>query len=65
MKIWQPQPFEVLQQWIDTIQDEASDKLSNWEINFMENISSRVASKWPLTQRQEEILEKIYSEKTS
>ena len=64
-KIWQPQPFEILQSWLDAIIDEASDKLSNWETGFIENISDRVAHKWPLTQRQEEILEKIYSEKTS
>ena len=65
MKIWQPQPFEVLQQWLDAIIDEASDNLTPWETRFVEDIGIRITNRWPLTEKQEGILEKIYSEKTS
>lgn len=64
-KIWQPQPFEVLQQWVDDILEEASDKLNDWETRFIDDIAIKVANKWPLTQSQEEKLESIYAEKTS
>lgn len=64
-KIWQPQSFEVLQSWIDAIIDEASDNLNDWETNFIEDMSIRVANKWTLTENQEKKLEAIYAEKTS
>lgn len=64
-KIWQPQPFEVLQSWIDAIIDEASDNLNDWETNFIEDMSIRVANRWSLSENQEKKLESIYAEKTS
>ena len=64
-KIWQPQPFEVLKNWIDTILEEASDSLNDWETKFVDDMAIRVANKWQLTQSQEEKLESIYAEKTS
>ena len=62
---WKPQPFEVLQNWIDTIIEEASDTLTDWETKFVDDMRIRVGNKWPLTQTQEEKLESIYAEKTS
>lgn len=62
-KIWKSQPKEVLQSWIDAILTEASDELSLWETNFIISVNEQVKYK-ELTQRQEEILEKIYAEKT-
>lgn len=64
-KIWQPQPFEVLQQWIDDILAEASDELNDWESNFIEDMAIRVTNRWPLNENQEKKLETIYAEKTS
>jgi hypothetical protein len=64
-KIWQQQPFEVLQQWIDDILEEASDELNDWETKFIDDMRIRVVNKWPLTQTQEEKLESIYADKTS
>lgn len=64
-KIWKPQPFEVLQQWIDDILVEASDELNDWETQFIEDMAIRVANKWALTETQEKKLETIYAEKTS
>jgi len=63
--LWKPQPFEVLQNWIDTIIEEASDTLTDWETKFVDDMRIRVGNKWPLTQTQEEKLESIYAEKTS
>lgn len=64
-KIWQPQPFEVLQQWIDDILEEASDELNDWETKFIDDMRTRVINKWPLTETQEKKLESIYADKTS
>lgn len=63
--IWKPQPFEVLQHWIDTILEEASDELNDWETRFVDDMRVKVLNKWSLTQTQEEKLESIYAEKTS
>lgn len=63
--IWKPQPFEVLTQWIDTILEEASDDLTDWETKFIDDMHHRVNNKWPLTETQEKKLESIYAEKTA
>ena len=62
--IWRPQPIEVYQSWVDAIYDEASDNLTTWETNFVESIGGRLAFGNNLTERQAEILERIYTEKT-
>lgn len=64
-RIWQPQPFEVLSNWVDTIIDEASDDLNEWELNFINDMKIRIDNRWSLTRIQEEKLESIYAEKTS
>lgn len=65
MKQRMPIPEEILRQWIDAIKTEASDKLSSWETDFVESVESAVNLVGRLSQKQEEILERIYSEKTS
>ncbi len=62
--IWKLVDFETLEHWIDTILDEASDELTDWENTFINDIAIRVKNKWKLSQKQEEILERIYAEKT-
>lgn len=62
---WKPASKETLQHYIDTILDEAEEKLTDWERNFIENIMSQVSIYGQLTQKQEEILERIYAERTS
>ena len=64
-KIWKPQSWEVIEQWLKAINEEASDKLTDWEIDFIDSINTRVANRWTLTENQEKRLEKIYAEKTS
>lgn len=63
-QIWRPQPFEVLKHWVDTILDEASDDLTEWETNFISDIQIKILNKWPLTESQQDRLECIYADKT-
>jgi hypothetical protein len=62
--IWNPQPWEVLDSWVKAILEEASDDLNDWESHFVEEISIKIANRWPLTIAQERKLEDIYAEKT-
>lgn len=64
-KIWEPLNIEVYKDWLATIEDEASDKLSSWETDFIESIGLWLRSGRQLTQKQAEILERIYADKTS
>lgn len=59
--IWKPQPITVYKDWILTIEEELSDELSGWEINFIASINDQLNQKGYLSQKQEEILEKIYA----
>lgn len=63
--IWQPKDQALLQSWIDAIVEEASDKLSSWETEFIDSIQAQLLKRGQLSQKQEEILERIYAEKTS
>lgn len=63
--IWKPQSIDVYKSWIETLSNEASDDLSVWETNFLESLSGRLEKEMNLTERQAEVLEKIYVEKTS
>lgn len=48
---------------IDTIANEASEELSDWEIQFLANLHQRLLEGTPLTERQREKLDQIYKEK--
>lgn len=54
---------EVIKQWITTIVEEGT-KLTKWELDFMESIADQFTEKNWISDKQEEILERIYSEKT-
>jgi uncharacterized membrane-anchored protein len=57
------QSKDVLQQWInDTNRD--GKQLTDWELHFMESITEQFSETGRLSERQEEILERIYAEKT-
>jgi uncharacterized membrane-anchored protein len=55
-------PREVIEQWIDAVNDEGR-RLTDWELHFMESITNQFASSGSLSEKQEEILERIYVEK--
>jgi hypothetical protein len=63
-KMWTPKPIDLLLSWVEAIIEEASDELSDWESTFVTDIEARLRQGRSLTERQEEILERIYAEKT-
>jgi hypothetical protein len=63
-EMWKPKPIEVYQQWIDDILTEASDELTDWETTFISDIEGKLLKKRDLSERQAEVLEKIYVEYT-
>lgn len=42
-----------------------SKKLTDWELNFLESITQQFEDRGSLSERQMEVLERIYAEKTS
>jgi len=56
---------KTLREWIEAIKDETQDKLSSWEIDFIDSVERQLNHYSKLSDRQIEILEKIYAEKTS
>ncbi len=50
--------------WIDACLDESKKRLTKWEEGFIESISDQLDRTGSLSERQAEILERIYSEKT-
>ena len=64
-KMWRAADLQTIKSWIDTIFEEAEEKLTDWERDFVTSVQARNNLGRDLTQKQEEILERIYSEKTS
>jgi hypothetical protein len=64
-KIWQAQPIDVYKTWLVAITEEASDKLNNWELNFLDSIANRLMASRNLTEFQAQKLEEIYVKYTS
>ena len=56
------QPREVLEQWISAV-NEGGRRLTTWELQFMESITAQFDDGDSLSEKQEEILERIYTEK--
>jgi len=54
---------ETIQSWIDYI-NEHGINLTKWEEDFMESITDQFAVRNSLSDKQEEILERIYTDKT-
>jgi hypothetical protein len=63
-EMWNPQPREVYKSWLEAIYDEAEEKLTSWERDFINSIAQRLSLDIPLTEKQARILEQIYAEKT-
>jgi hypothetical protein len=58
------QTKEVIASWIARVNDEGFE-LTAWELGFMANISAQFEQSGSLSEKQEEILERIYANKTS
>ena len=63
-EMWHPQTIEVYRSWVDAVIDEATDRLSDWELNFINDIDDRLSGLRQLTQKQAEVLENIYAKYT-
>jgi hypothetical protein len=63
-KVWEPKDPDTLRKWLEAILMEASDKLNEWELNFLNNIETVLDHRQRLSQAQEEKLEAIYAAKT-
>lgn len=67
-KIWTPQSIEVYRSWVDIILSEASDELSVWETNFINDMDEKLTLYAGfgknLSQGQAEKLEDIYAKYT-
>ncbi len=50
--------------WIDACVNESKRRMSKWEEEFLESISDQLDRTGSLSERQAEILERIYAEKT-
>ena len=57
------QTKQIIQQWITDVQDEGRG-LTKWEEGFIESIAEQFEESGSLSDRQEEILERIRAEKT-
>ena len=63
------QPPAVIQQWLEQVQNEGRN-LTTWELGFVDSLAAQMERSISLTgsfrisERQEEILERIYVEKT-
>ena len=55
---------ERVSQWIEDV-NEGGRNLSAWELGFMESITEQFEKREWLSEKQIEILERIYAEKTS
>lgn len=61
---WKPQAREVYLRWVDFILCHGKD-VTPWEQNFTKDLQKQLAKPYNhLSQRQAEILERIYTEKT-
>jgi hypothetical protein len=56
-------PKEVIAGWIITINEEGRN-LSKWELDFMDSVTEQFEERGSVSDKQEEIIERIYADKT-
>ncbi len=57
------QSATVIEDWLGRIETEGRN-LTKWELDFVESIKDQFRERHCISDRQEEILERIYAEKT-
>ena len=60
----EPNPQSHALEWLEAIEQEASDDLTDWEGNFLDSVGRTLRDGRELTGPQLEILEGIYAENT-
>jgi uncharacterized protein YmfQ (DUF2313 family) len=63
-EIWKPLEISVYQDWIRAILDQAQDDLNSWEAGFVQGLDDLLDNGRNLSQRQAQVLERIYAQKT-
>lgn len=63
-KPWSSQPREVLEEWLKACLWVKYSKLTDWERDFCTSLEDQLERRGTLTQKQQEILERIYAERT-
>lgn len=61
--IWKPKETFIYEDWADYILCHGKD-ITPWEQNFTKDVQRQLVARRVLSQRQAEILERIYVEKT-
>ena len=56
--------MKVVAEWIDRALTQSHKPLTEWEQHFMESVSDQLYHYGTLSERQIEIIERIYAEKT-
>jgi hypothetical protein len=64
-ELWRQQPIEVYQGWLEAIESEASDKLNDWETQFIGSMQTKLLKGHNLTEFQAKKLEEVYVKYTS
>lgn len=62
-EVFKQHPADVLLDWVEEITQNGKD-LTPWEDDFVESIGDQLARTSKVSQKQQEILERIYAEKT-
>jgi hypothetical protein len=65
-EIWKSLSLDTYKCWAQAILDEhdISNKLTDWELNFVTDIKDQLETGFALSRRQAEVLERIYAQKT-
>jgi hypothetical protein len=56
-------PKEVIEDWINQVNEKGLD-LTKWEEDFMEFLTEQFKNRGSVSDKQEEILERIYTDRT-
>jgi hypothetical protein len=63
-EMWKPLEIDTYKHWVAAILQEASNELTDWESDFVQNMENWLDAGKQLTQRQAQVLERIYAENT-
>ena len=55
--------YHIFHSWIEAC--EGSDRLTEWEYNFVASVKKQLETKGSLSPKQIEVLERIYADKTN
>ncbi len=57
------QPRQVIEQWIESIREDGHG-VTKWESDFVDSIAEQVEERGSISEKQQDILERIYCDRT-